>query len=300
MKNIGFIGLGVMGFPMAGHLANAGHRLQVFNRSPAKAKRWSERYPGTLASSPANAAQGADMVIICVGNDEDLRDVMLNNPDAVLPRLSPGTVVVDHSSTTVEVALEIAHHCQQRQSHFIDAPVSGGQAGAEAGQLTIMAGGDENILQRVSPILEVYSKQLQLMGDVGSGQKTKMVNQICVAGLLQALAEGVHFAQQANLDVEKVLSVISQGAAQSWQMDNRGTSMQQSRYDFGFAVDWMRKDLANCLAEARNNGSQLPVTALVDQFYGEVQNLSLEGVQGGKLDTSSLLLRLKNANKCSG
>ena len=288
-----------MGFPMAGHLANAGHRLQVFNRSPAKAKRWSESYPGTLASSPASAAQGADLVIICVGNDEDLRDVMLTNPSAVLSQLKSDAVVVDHSSTTVEVALEMAQHCQQRQSHFIDAPVSGGQAGAEAGQLTIMAGGDENILQQVRPVLEVYSKQLQLMGGVGSGQKTKMVNQICVAGLLQALAEGVHFAQQAELDIEKVLSVISQGAAQSWQMDNRGISMHQNHYDFGFAVDWMRKDLANCLAEARNNGSQLPVTALVDQFYGDVQNLSLDGVEGGKLDTSSLLLRLKHAYKCA-
>ena len=284
---IAFIGLGVMGFPMAGHLANKGHDVTVYNRTQSKADNWANTYPGQLAPSPAQAAQNAEMVFTCVGNDDDLKEVILGE-QGVAATLAPDTILVDHTTASAHAAKEIANQLAPKNIEFIDAPVSGGQQGAENGQLTIMCGGSENAFTKALSILQCYAKQAQLMGGVGSGQLTKMVNQICIAGLIQSLAEGVQFAQKAGLDVEQVFDVIGKGAAQSWQMDNRHKTMNNDEYDHGFAVDWMRKDLAICLEEARANGAHLPVAALVDQFYSEVQSLG-----GGRWDTSSLLKRFK-------
>lgn len=288
---IAFIGLGVMGFPMAGFLAKAGHEVTVYNRTKSTALRWLETYTGKMAATPAEAAVGAQFVFTCVGNDDDLRSVVLG-PDGVLASMQSDTVLCDHTTASADVARELEELCQHQGVGFVDAPVSGGQAGAENGILTIMVGGKIETFDAVKPILNCYARCAELIGDVGSGQLAKMVNQICIAGLVQGLSEGIHFAKAANLDVAKVIEVISKGAAQSWQMENRYQAMIDNQYEFGFAVDWMRKDLGIALNEARNNNSQLPVTALVDQFYAEVQNIG-----GSRWDTSSLHARLENASK---
>jgi 3-hydroxyisobutyrate dehydrogenase-like beta-hydroxyacid dehydrogenase len=282
-RNLAFLGLGVMGFPMAGHLAAAGHRVTVFNRSPAKAARWVERHGGCSAATPAEAAAGADLVLMCVGNDDDARAVATGAQGA-LAGMRAGAILVDHTTASAGVAREIHGAAAARGVGFLDAPVSGGQAGAENGKLTIMVGGDAETFAAALPTLGHYARAVTLMGGPGAGQLTKMVNQICIAGLLQSLAEGIHFGVRAGLDVERVLDVIGKGAAQSWQLENRGKTMLADQFDFGFAVDWMRKDLGICLAEARANGASLPVAALVDQFYARVQ---AQG--GGRWDTSSLL-----------
>lgn len=287
MANVAFIGLGVMGYPMAGHLQRAGHQVTVYNRTAAKAASWVERYGGQSAATPAEAARGQDVVLLCVGNDDDLREVVCGE-QGVLAGAHNGMVLVDHTTASAGVARELSALAAEQGVGFMDAPVSGGQAGAENGQLTIMAGGDEAVFDLVRPILSSYSRMLRLMGPVGSGQLTKMVNQICIGGLLQGLSEAMHFAQQAGLDGDAVVSVISKGAAQSWQMENRYRSMLDGEFDFGFAVDWMRKDLSIVLEEAGRNGARLPVTALVDQFYADVQAMG-----GGRWDTSSLIARLQ-------
>ena len=287
MANVAFIGLGVMGYPMAGHLQRAGHQVTVYNRTAAKAASWVERYGGTSAATPAEAARGQDVVLLCVGNDDDLREVVCGE-QGVLAAAHNGMVLVDHTTASASVARELSALAAEQGVGFLDAPVSGGQAGAESGQLTIMAGGDEAVFDLVRPILSCYARMLRLMGPVGSGQLTKMVNQICIGGLLQGLSEAMHFAQQAGLDGDAVVSVISKGAAQSWQMENRYRSMLDGEFDFGFAVDWMRKDLSIVLEEAGRNGARLPVTALVDQFYADVQAMG-----GGRWDTSSLIARLQ-------
>ncbi|HZZ36241.1 MAG TPA: NAD(P)-dependent oxidoreductase [Caulobacteraceae bacterium] len=280
---VAFIGLGVMGFPMAGHLARAGHDVAVFNRSPQKAARWAETHNGLAAASVAEAVAGRELVALCVGNDDDVRLVVLE----ALPALAAGALIVDHTTTSAKLARAMDSLAVERGCHFLDAPVSGGQAGAENGQLAVMIGGDAAAVARARPVLEAYSKAIQHMGAVGSGQLTKMVNQICIAGVVQGLAEGVSFAAKAGLDPALVYEAISKGAAQSWQMDNRWKTMAQGKFDFGFAVDWMRKDLGLVLDEARTNGARLEMTALVDQFYAEVQALG-----GRRWDTSSLAARL--------
>ncbi|RGP56967.1 NAD(P)-dependent oxidoreductase [Pseudomonas abyssi] len=287
MANVAFIGLGVMGYPMAGHLQRAGHQVTVYNRTAAKAASWVESYGGKSAATPAEAARGQDVVLLCVGNDNDLREVVCGE-QGVLTGAHNGMVLVDHTTASAGVARELSALAGEQGVGFLDAPVSGGQAGAESGQLTIMAGGDEAVFDLVRPILSCYARMLRLMGPVGSGQLTKMVNQICIGGLLQGLSEAIHFAQQAGLDGDAVVSVISKGAAQSWQMENRYRSMLDGEFDFGFAVDWMRKDLSIVLEEAGRNGARLPVTALVDQFYADVQAMG-----GGRWDTSSLIARLQ-------
>ncbi|MBL8572551.1 MAG: NAD(P)-dependent oxidoreductase [Hyphomicrobiaceae bacterium] len=288
MAKVAFIGLGVMGFPMAGHLAvKGGHDLTVYNRTNAKAERWVARFGGTLALTPRAAAEGADFVFTCVGNDDDLREVTLG-PDGAFHAMHPGAVHVDNTTASASIARELADAALARGFAALDAPVSGGQAGAENGMLTVMVGGDPQAYALAEPVIAAYARMVKLMGPAGSGQLTKMVNQICIAGLVQALSEGVHFAKRAGLDADAVIDVISKGAAQSWQMENRGKTMNAGKFDFGFAVDWMRKDLAICLAEARVNGAQLPATALVDQFYAEVQKIG-----GARWDTSSLIARLE-------
>jgi 3-hydroxyisobutyrate dehydrogenase len=272
---------------MAGHLANAGHVVTVYNRSAAKAERWTAEFGGTAATTPAAAAKGAEFVMMCVGNDDDVRAVAAG-PDGALAGMAAGTILIDHTTASARVAREVHAAAAARSVGFLDAPVSGGQAGAENGKLTIMVGGDAAVYGRAESVIAAYARAVTLMGPSGAGQLTKMVNQICIAGLVQALAEGIHFAKRSKLDVEAVLEVISKGAAGSWQMENRGKTMNQNKFDFGFAVDWMRKDLSICLAEARRNGAQLPVAALVDQFYAEVQMLG-----GRRWDTSSLLARLE-------
>jgi 3-hydroxyisobutyrate dehydrogenase len=279
-----FIGLGVMGFPMAGHLARAGHEVAVFNRSSEKAKRWIETYGGRASDSVAGAAEGAEVLALCVGADDDVRQVCA----AALPALAPGAVIVDHTTTSAVVAREMADLAAASGRAFVDAPVSGGQAGAEAGQLTIMCGGAEEAFAKVEPVIGAYAKAVRLMGGPGSGQLTKMVNQICIAGVVQGLAEGLHFAKRAGLDPETVFLAVSKGAAQSWQMDNRWSTMTEGRFDFGFAVDWMRKDLGLVLDEAGRNGARLDVTRLVDGFYAELQAMG-----GRRWDTSSLVARLE-------
>ena len=287
-QNVAFLGLGVMGHPMAGHLAQAGHRLTVFNRTAAKASRWLEQHPGKSAPTPAAGAAGADLVMTCVGNDDDVRAVVLGS-DGALAAMRPGSILVDHTTASAHIAREIHAAAAARGIGFLDAPVSGGQAGAENGKLTIMVGGDDAAFARAEPVLAHYGRAVTLMGGPGSGQLTKMFNQICIAGLVQALAEGITFAEKAGLDVPRALDVIGKGAAQSWQMDNRGPTMAADKFDFGFAVDWMRKDLALCLAEARAKGAALPVTALVDQFYARVQ-----AAGGGRWDSSSLIRVLRD------
>lgn len=287
MAKVSFIGLGVMGYPMAGHLARNGHQVCVYNRSVEKAKRWCDEYSGQLAATPREAACDADFVMVCVGNDDDLRSVVLGEQGA-FAGMNPGTVLVDHTTASASVARELAAAALDLGLGFLDAPVSGGQAGAENGVLTVMVGGDEDAYQRVEPVIRSYARMVKLMGGAGSGQLTKMVNQICIGGLVQGLSEALHFAQCAGLDGHAAMEVISKGAAQSWQLENRHKSMLDGYFDFGFAVDWMRKDLSILLDEARRNGAQLPVTALVDQFYAEIQS-----VGGGRWDTSSLISRLK-------
>jgi 3-hydroxyisobutyrate dehydrogenase-like beta-hydroxyacid dehydrogenase len=287
--NIAFLGLGVMGYPMAGHLARAGHRVTVYNRTGATAQRWTEQHGGARAGTPAAAAAGADLVMMCVGNDADVRAVVLG-PDGALAAMHAGSILVDHTTASAQIAREIHAAAKARQVGFLDAPVSGGQAGAENGKLTIMVGGDADVFARAEDALAHYARAVTLMGGPGSGQITKMFNQICIAGLVQALAEGISFAEKAGLDVERALDVISKGAAQSWQMENRGRTMVADKFDFGFAVDWMRKDLGLCLAEARARGAALPVTALVDQFYARVQ---AQG--GGRWDSSSLIRVLRDS-----
>lgn len=281
---IGFAGLGVMGRPMARHLVGAGHNVTGYNRSPTKARAWAEAHAGEFGETVSAAAEGADLFVLCVGNDDDVRQVVAE----ALTVLAPGAVIVDHTTTSAKVAREMAAAAEARGVRFIDAPVSGGQAGAENGQLSVMAGGDLEALEKVRPVLMAYAKAIQHMGPSGAGQLTKMVNQIAIAGVVQGLAEAVHFAQMAGLDTDRVYEAISKGAAQSWQMDNRWKTAAKGEFEFGFAVDWMRKDLGLVLDEARSNGSQLAVTALVDQFYAEVQ-----AIGGSRWDTSSLKARLK-------
>lgn len=288
MAKVAFIGLGVMGFPMAGHLKEkGGHDVTVYNRTAAKAQAWAEKFGGTHAPTPAAAARDADFVFTCVGNDDDLRSVTIAE-DGVLSGMKPGAILIDNTTASAEVARELDAAAREKGCFFIDAPVSGGQAGAENGVLTVMCGGDQAVFDKARPVIDAYARMVGLMGPVGAGQLTKMINQICIAGLVQGLAEGIHFGKKAGLDIEKVVEVISKGAAGSWQMENRHKTMNQSKYDFGFAVDWMRKDLDIVLTEAKRNGASLPVTALVDQFYGEVQKLG-----GNRWDTSSLLARLE-------
>jgi len=276
-----------MGFPMAGHLKQkGGHDLTVYNRTAAKAEEWVKKFGGSSAATPAEAAQGAEFVFTCVGNDDDLRSVTLGETGA-LAGMKAGAVLIDNTTASAEAARELHEVAKAKGVDFIDAPVSGGQAGAENGVLTVMCGGDEAAFEKAKPVIEAYARMVGLMGPVGAGQLTKMINQICIAGLVQGLAEGIHFGKKAGLDIEKVIEVISKGAAGSWQMENRYKTMNAGKYDFGFAVDWMRKDLGIVLAEARRNGAKLPVTALVDQFYGDVQSMG-----GNRWDTSSLLSRL--------
>jgi 3-hydroxyisobutyrate dehydrogenase len=290
-RKLAFLGLGVMGFPMAGHLARAGHSVTVYNRNAARAEKWLAGMTAVQgmasAPTPAAAAAGASMVMMCVGNDADVRAVALG-PGGAVAAMQPGSILVDHTTASATVAREVHQAAAARGIGFLDAPVSGGQAGAENGKLTIMVGGDAETFATAETVLATYAKAVTLMGGPGSGQLTKMVNQICIAGLVQALSEGINFAARAGLDVERVLDVIGKGAAQSWQMDNRGKTMAADKFDFGFAVDWMRKDLAICLGEARANGAALPVTAIVDQFYARIQ------AQGGaRWDTSSLIRLLR-------
>jgi len=288
MAKVAFIGLGVMGYPMAGHLrVKGGHEVTVYNRTSAKAQAWAAQFGGRAVATPRQAALGQDLVFACVGNDDDLRQVTIG-PDGAFAGMASGAIFVDHTTASADVARELHAAACTAGFGFIDAPVSGGQAGAENGVLTVMCGGDASVYARAEPVIAAFARACRLMGPSGAGQLTKMVNQICIGGLVQALAEGVHFAQAAGLDVEAVIEVISKGAAQSWQMENRYRTMNEGKFDFGFAVDWMRKDLSICLEEASRNGAQLPVTALVDQFYAEVQKLG-----GARWDTSSLLARLK-------
>lgn len=286
MKKVSFIGLGVMGFPMAGHLQNSGYQVTVYNRTHAKAKLWVDTYQGAAALTPADAAKGADMVFVCVGNDDDLRSVVLGENGA-LSTMQPGTILVDHTTASANVARELSQHAADLGVHFLDAPVSGGEAGAVNGQLTIMVGGSEKNYLTIEKVISCYAKFSKLLGETGSGQLAKMMNQICIAGVIQGVAEALHFGKNAGLDCQQVIEVISQGAAGSWQMQNRHQTMINGEYDFGFAVDWMRKDLDIALNEAKRNGSTLPLTALVDQFYADVQKSG-----GGRWDTSSLLTRL--------
>ena len=285
---VAFIGLGVMGYPMAGHLALAGHHVTVYNRNPAKAADWCAEFPHQAsAPTPRQAAADADMVFCCVGNDDDLRAVMLG-PDGALAGMKAGTVLVDHTTASAKVARELFAAAKALGVHFVDAPVSGGEAGAINGLLTVMCGGEAAAFDRMKPVAMAFSKAVTLMGESGAGQLTKMVNQICIAGLLQGLSEGMAFGMKAGLNMEQVLDVIGKGAAQSWQMDNRGKTMVADKFDFGFAVDWMRKDLGLVIDEAKRNGARVPVTALVDQFYADVQ-----AAGGNRLDTSSLVKRLR-------
>jgi 3-hydroxyisobutyrate dehydrogenase len=287
MADVAFIGLGVMGYPMAAHLQNkGGHKVTVYNRTAAKAQSWVKEHGGAHAPTPREAAIDKDFVFACVGNDDDLRSVTLGE-DGAFQSMKKGAVFIDNTTASAEVARELAEEAERRGFAFIDAPVSGGQAGAENGVLTVMCGGEEVVFEKAKPVIESFARMVGLMGPAGAGQLTKMINQICIAGLVQGLAEGIHFGQKAGLDIEKVVDVISKGAAGSWQMENRHKTMSEGKYDFGFAVDWMRKDLGICLAEADRNGASLPVTALVDQFYKDVQKMG-----GNRWDTSSLLARL--------
>ena len=287
MAKVSFLGLGVMGYPMAGHLVKAGHEVTVYNRTSAKAEDWVKQHGGAMGRTPAEAAKGAEFVMACVGNDDDLRSVCLGE-DGALGAMDPGTVFVDHTTVSAKVTRELYAAADAGQISFVDAPVSGGQAGAENGQLGVMCGGDEGAYARAEPIIDAYAKACKRLGESGAGQLTKMVNQICIAGLLQGLSEGLHFAEKAGLDGKAVVEVISQGAAGSWQMSNRYETMLDGEFNHGFAVDWMRKDLGICLSTADENGASLPITAVVDQFYKDVQKQG-----GGRWDTSSLIERLR-------
>jgi 3-hydroxyisobutyrate dehydrogenase len=287
MAKVAFLGLGVMGYPMAGHLKNkGGHEVTVYNRTGAKAEKWVSQHGGRAAPTPKAASEGQDFVLSCVGNDADLREVTLG-PNGAYQGMARGAVFIDHTTASAEIARELHAEAKKRGFDFIDAPVSGGQAGAENGVLTVMCGGDAAPYARAEKVIAVYARMCKLLGGAGAGQLTKMVNQICIAGLVQGLSEGIHFAKKAGLDVDTVVETISKGAAQSWQMENRYKTMMAGKFDFGFAVDWMRKDLSICLGEARKNGASLPVAALVDQFYAEVQKMG-----GRRWDTSSLIARL--------
>ncbi|MEW9796828.1 NAD(P)-dependent oxidoreductase [Alteromonas sp. CYL-A6] len=284
MKKVSFLGLGVMGFPMAGHVAANGHEVTVYNRTYQKATQWAEKHQGRAASTIADAVSGADLVMMCVGDDNDVLMVA----EQALSAMQPGSVLIDHTTASAVVARQLDAQAKAKGIGFLDAPVSGGQAGAENGMLTVMVGGDEDTFDRAKPVIDCFARHSQRLGDAGSGQLAKMMNQICIAGIVQGLAEALHFGQQAGLDCAQVVEVISKGAAQSWQMENRAATMLEGKYDFGFAVDWMRKDLAIALDEARRNGSTLALTALVDQYYADVQKSG-----GGRWDTSSLLTRLR-------
>jgi len=283
-EKVAFIGLGVMGYPMAGHLANAGYVTTVYNRTTAKAEQWCKDYQGSLATTPRQAVAGAEFVFICVGNDDDLRSVVYGE-DGVLAGIGSSAILVDHTTASANVAREIS---EKAQVPFLDAPVSGGQAGAENGVLTVMVGGEQSAFDIAKPVIMSYARAAELLGSAGAGQLTKMVNQICIAGLVQGLSEGLDFAQRSGLDGAKVVDVISKGAAGSWQMENRGYTMLKDEFDFGFAVDWMRKDLGMCIEESGKNGAALPVTRIVNDYYGEIQEMG-----GGRWDTSSLIRRLK-------
>jgi 3-hydroxyisobutyrate dehydrogenase len=288
MAKVAFLGLGVMGYPMAGHLKNkGGHTVTVYNRTSARAEKWVAAHGGRAAATPKAAAEGQDFVLCCVGNDNDLREVTLG-PNGAYHGVGKEAVFIDHTTASAEIARELHAEAQRRGFDFIDAPVSGGQAGAENGVLTVMCGGDAGPYARAEKVIAAYARMCKLLGRAGSGQLTKMVNQICIAGMVEGLSEGIHFAKKAGLDVDAVIETISKGAAQSWQMENRYKTMAAGKFDFGFAVDWMRKDLAICLGEARKNGATLPVAALVDQFYAEVQKMG-----GKRWDTSSLIARLE-------
>jgi 3-hydroxyisobutyrate dehydrogenase len=292
MSKVAWIGLGTMGFPMAGHLkTRGGHEVVVFNRTRAKAEAWVARFGGRAASTPAEAAKGADFVFTCVGNDDHIQQVTLG-PDGAFAALGPGAVYIDHTTASARIARELYAAAEQPGAAALDAPVSGGQSGAENGTLTVMVGGDEAPFAAAKPVIEAYAYAVNLIGPAGSGQLTKLVNQICIGGLIEGLAEALHFAARAGLDIDKVIATISQGAAQSWQMDNRWRTMTEGKFDFGFAVDWVRKDFAMIFEEARANGASLPVTALVDQFYAEIQEM-----RGGRWDTSSLIARLERSKK---
>ncbi|WP_249689373.1 NAD(P)-dependent oxidoreductase [Stappia sp. WLB 29] len=292
MAKVAFIGLGVMGYPMAGYLkSRGGHDVTVYNRTAAKAEKWAAEHGGSHAATPAAAAEGCDFVFACVGNDDDLRSVT-TGPDGAFHGMKKGAIFIDNTTASAEVARELYEAAKAKGCSFLDAPVSGGQAGAENGALTVMVGGDADTFEAARPAIECFAKMVGHMGPAGAGQLTKMVNQICIAGLVQGLSEAIHFAKKADLDVAKVIEVISKGAAQSWQMENRWQTMRDDKFDFGFAVDWMRKDLGICLKTANETGARLPVTALVDQFYAEVQAMG-----GNRWDTSSLIARLQNAGK---
>ena len=284
---VAFIGLGVMGYPMAGHLQKKGFEVTVYNRTPSKSEQWQKEYGGSTAATPALAAHNADVICACVGNDDDLRSVTVG-ADGAFSGMKTGAIFIDHTTASADVARELYQAAKGRQLNFIDAPVSGGQAGAVNGQLTIMCGGDASVFDCAKPVMDAYAKAVTYMGESGAGQLTKMVNQICIGGLLQGLSEALAFGQKAGLDVKLALDVISKGAAQSWQMENRGKTMVDDQFNFGFAVDWMRKDLSLVLDESRRNGAKLPVTALIDQFYSDVQSMG-----GGRWDTSSLIKRLR-------
>ncbi|HEY9459430.1 MAG TPA: NAD(P)-dependent oxidoreductase [Paralcaligenes sp.] len=285
-QTVAFLGLGVMGFPMAGHLSRAGHHVTVYNRTESKAQAWVKEFGGKAAKTPREAAQGASIVLCCVGNDDDLRSIVLGQ-DGALAGMAANSIFVDHTTASAEVARELFQAAKQKGVGFVDAPVSGGQAGAVNGVLTVMCGGEPAQFKSVEPVVSTFARAVTLLGESGSGQLCKMINQICIAGMVQGLSEAIAFGQAAKLDMHQVLDVISKGAAQSWQMENRGATMVDDKFDFGFAVDWMRKDLGLVLSEARRNGASVPVTALVDQFYGDVQKMG-----GNRWDTSSLIKRL--------
>ncbi len=283
IKNVSFIGLGVMGYPMAGHLQNKGYNVTVYNRTTAKAEKWVEEYKGSMAKTPGEASQNSEIVFMCVGRDEDIIEVM-EGDDGILSKVTEGSIIVDHTTASAEIARNYYQKLKDKKLSFLDAPVSGGQAGAENGVLSIMIGGDEKDYDTVKPVLTSYGKAVELIGPSGSGQIAKMINQICIAGLVQGLSEAMAFGKKSNVDMEKVLSVISKGAAQSWQMENRYRTMLDGKFDYGFAVDWMRKDLSICFNEADKNGANLPITKIVDKYYEEVQKNG-----GNRFDTSSLM-----------
>ena len=287
IKNVSFIGLGVMGYPMAGHLQNKGYNVTVYNRTTAKAEKWVEEYKGSMAKTPGEASQNSEIVFMCVGRDEDIIEVM-EGEDGILSKVTEGSIIVDHTTASAEIARNYYQKLKDKKLSFLDAPVSGGQAGAENGVLSIMIGGDEKDYNTVKPVLTSYGKAVELIGPSGSGQIAKMINQICIAGLVQGLSEAMAFGKKSNVDMEKVLSVISKGAAQSWQMENRYRTMTDDKLDYGFAIDWMRKDLAIVMEEAKRNGSPVPITEIIDGYYAEVQKMG-----GNRWDSSGLIARLK-------